>query len=1108
MSLTGLTLNNNSAGTKFFHPDLSSAGVLGAINLAGAAYATTEEGLSGFDLGTWEPITINLTAAEFGLDSTLVENDLFYQSATFPSSGLDFIFPGTAEAIVFENTVTSDIALAFRGTAGGVPFITGDAGDWGPISQQLHYAAFGPLFEALDDYLVTNSVDQLLVTGHSLGGAMVEFYMDDYSDGTLPGIEYEAVAVASPQASFTSDSRVLNIGHESDIVYSVVGSRGLNAVKELNAVFDENFFGDIADVGNQHSIGVSYRWTAETLLGSQFYSETTRDSSVIVSMTDEVEELIEVATNIFFDEPALVLGRNRPLELEDGSVVSEDDFLVGGAADDFLEGFAGDDILQGDVVLFGDGGDDTMAGGSGADLFLGTPGQLNNDTIVDLEIGDRVGLSGETVEQEDVSFTSSAVVIDADDGFFDFFGSTISINATVPVGASLRVLDETLDDGGSIIEVVAAAQGINLISGLGGTAGFGEQLLGRNDDGSTGFVDISSIFEDGIDFFGREFSGLWVNNNGSVTFNGPRFTFTPDVITSNSGNPEITPYFADVDTEGGAVSPTLGGNSTGSNLVYYDFDAINDRFIVTWDDVSYFNSHTDKLNAFQLILTDQGSGDFDIEFRYEDVNWTTGDFSGGSGGLGGTVARAGYTAGTGDPAAFFELPTSGDQSAMLALDETQGNTGDIGRWEFNVRSGDVVTSNIPPLPPIGTNGWINGDPHISTLDGIGYDFQAAGEFILLHGTSDLSFEIQGRMIPIGNDVSVISAVATNLGGTAVMVDAQDAIPLHVAGAATTITNFSFIDVGNDRVFREDDTYTIVYAGADNIVNAGDSRLIVDVRGERVDIDVRLNTDMAGDLEGLFGDGDGNTANDIALADGTVLDRPLAFDVLYGQYRDDWRVSDIAESLFTYDTGESLAGFYQPDYPGSLVTLDDLDPLVREAAELAVLNAGLTPGTANFNNAVLDFSLTGDSSFITSSLEAPSISESNVVTVVAPPPPPPPLFNEIFGTAGRDNLIGTSADDKIISLSGSFDRMSGGDGADVFVVGAETVNGVRERDIILDYEVGVDSIMLEDGATIGAIRQTSSGVAVFLEGDGDAIYVQGEGVLVGSLTFIPEDIVFD
>jgi len=112
--------------------------------------------------------------------------------------------------------------------------------------------------------------------------------------------------------------------------------------------------------------------------------------------------------------------------------------------------------------------------------------------------------------------------------------------------------------------------GVNLISGLGGSAGFGSLALGRVDDGS-GFVNISTIFEDGITFFGQTYSGLIVNNNGSVTFGAPRFSLTPGFV-DDTGLAEIAVFFADVDTRGGTATATPGGTSTGSNRVYYYLD--------------------------------------------------------------------------------------------------------------------------------------------------------------------------------------------------------------------------------------------------------------------------------------------------------------------------------------------------------------------------------------------------------------------------------------------------------------------------------------------------------------------------------------------------------
>lgn len=114
------------------------------------------------------------------------------------------------------------------------------------------------------------------------------------------------------------------------------------------------------------------------------------------------------------------------------------------------------------------------------------------------------------------------------------------------------------------------------------------------------------------------------------------------------------------------------------------------------------------------------------------------------------------------------------------------------------------------------------------------------------------------------------------------------------------------------------------------------------------------------------------------------------------------------------------------------------------------------------------------------------------------------FNEVTGTDGRDNLVGTDADDIIRTLAGSYDKSSGGAGADQFIFGDEATNGVRERDVILDFEVGIDSILLEGSAAIGSIRETSSSVAIFLEGDRDAIYVRGEGITADNLTIITDD----
>ena len=228
----------------------------------------------------------------------------------------------------------------------------------------------------------------------------------------------------------------------------------------------------------------------------------------------------------------------------------------------------------------------------------------------------------------------------------------------------------------------------------------GNSSIPANDDGSSSFVDITSVFSEGLNFFGQDFTGVYVNNNGNITFGSPLSTYTPGIIGGASSLAIIAPFWGDVDTRGAG------------SLVKYGLNAERGTFTATWANVDYYNAttsdHTSIFNSFQLELIDQGCGDFEIIFRYADINWTTGDASNGTGGLGGNVARAGFS--FGDQIHYFELPQSGYQSGMLSLENVAGNAG-TGVWRFSVRDGEVIG--------IGTTGNddLQGDILDNFLDG-------------------------------------------------------------------------------------------------------------------------------------------------------------------------------------------------------------------------------------------------------------------------------------------------------------------------------------------------------------------------------------------------------
>ncbi len=236
-----------------------------------------------------------------------------------------------------------------------------------------------------------------------------------------------------------------------------------------------------------------------------------------------------------------------------------------------------------------------------------------------------------------------------------------------------------------------------LIGGHGGAAGYGTQCLSPNDDGSSAAIDVRPAFPSGLHFFSGTYTRLFVNTNGNVTFNGPLSTFTPRAFPVAS-QPMIAPYWADVDIRpdgcgglGAGTSATGSGpcRNPGENGVWWHLEP--GRMIVTWDRVGYFSCQLNHRMSFQLVLTDAsqcgGDGNFDVEFRYNRCEWTTGGASGGTGGFGGTPAQAGFDAG--DNSHFFSIPGSLMPNVHQRLCGGT-NINQRGVFRFAIRSGTIT----------------------------------------------------------------------------------------------------------------------------------------------------------------------------------------------------------------------------------------------------------------------------------------------------------------------------------------------------------------------------------------------------------------------------------
>lgn len=242
----------------------------------------------------------------------------------------------------------------------------------------------------------------------------------------------------------------------------------------------------------------------------------------------------------------------------------------------------------------------------------------------------------------------------------------------------------------SAISFSASSMAIPLVNGLGGSSDFGQLALNPNDDGSSSLITLNFS----ANFFGSTYNQFYINNNGNITFDAPVSGYTPNPFPAST-NPMIAPYWADVDTRG----PSDGI----ANNVYVAAPN-EDTTIITWHDVGYYPSRTDLTNNFQLILRDRSddgsAGDFDIEFRYDRLEWTTGNASGGTDGLGGTPAQAGFDAG--DNTNSFTLPGSFTSNVLELQNQTNVSGGENGLWVFSIREGSVPgeTPANPILPVI------------------------------------------------------------------------------------------------------------------------------------------------------------------------------------------------------------------------------------------------------------------------------------------------------------------------------------------------------------------------------------------------------------------------
>lgn len=402
---------------------------------------------------------------------------------------------------------------------------------------------------------------------------------------------------------------------------------------------------------------------------------------------------------------------------------------------------------------------------------------------------------------------------------------------------------------------------------MGGDLGYGEEVLGLGDDGS---VLHSLPFT--IGYQGMTTDTFFINANGNFTFFEGFGNFTTSPFDSLS-QPIIAPFWADIDTSCNDCGQVYRAANQDEGIV-----------AVTWHEVAQYGSSEENefidcepgasclggdpefmfsapgsepdsipKNTFQAVFIDRSeetgtSGDFDLEFRYEKLEWSGSDSYGEEYG-----ANAGFAAG------FLPQLNEEQPEVQVASDYVVGpnylslpgsltpevtelantsNSGVDGIWTFQFRDGLNVNVGQAPIeldpqqPPVIDEPYVP-DPEVpgetfenplmpgETLEdgGWSFDFEASpGEVVFIDPDVAVGYDYEVQSGPNFAAVTLPSGFDANY-----ELHLWDGIDWVFEANLLAEQEFSFVDFGyTDGVQR----FRILGIDTSNMVDPTDNMAFV------------------------------------------------------------------------------------------------------------------------------------------------------------------------------------------------------------------------------------------------------------------------------------------
>ncbi|RIJ76750.1 hypothetical protein D1871_10545 [Nakamurella silvestris] len=254
-----------------------------------------------------------------------------------------------------------------------------------------------------------------------------------------------------------------------------------------------------------------------------------------------------------------------------------------------------------------------------------------------------------------------------------------------------------------------------------------------------------------------------------------------------------------------------------------------------------------------------------------------------------------------------------------------------------------------------TSTW--GDVHISTPDGLVYDFQTTGDLILVNGGPGVQVQARQETWESNPKVTINTAAALQVGADTLEFYQRPELSFYLNGVLTPLPTDDVRLPGGGKIesteygLRTSKDLTIEWPDGENF-----GRVVL--FRDHIDIGFLRGGDSR-TYEGVLGDQDGDPRNDLQVRGGALITPPATWEEL-NTFSDSWRVSG-EESLF-----KGGAPAKAVSAPESRLTLDGLDPDSRAEAANTCEAAGLTDQLA-LDNCTFDVAATGDDIFVDSAL---------------------------------------------------------------------------------------------------------------------------------------------